>query len=158
VSFISLNTNRQSPFRIRPTFVLVCVGVLATLLLSDVIGKLPLLQQALLILAAFAVGSGWLLLFRDYGQASRARAWISFVTAIYLTACLPAFFFELHPWRWLVHRTVSLYVRPWTHWGLAAMCLSIIGSFCASGRARVALVAASVALIILRASMATWLF
>lgn len=158
MSFASLGTNRQSQFRVRPVFVLICAGVVASILLPDVIGRTPLLQQALLILTAFAVGSGWFFISRDYGHANRVRTGFSLLTAIYLTASVPAFFFELHPWKWLNYPSVSLYVRPWTHWGLIATCLSILGSFCASGRARAALVTASVTLLILRASMITWLF
>jgi hypothetical protein len=156
VSFVNLRTNREALLRVRPAFLLGCFAFLIAIILPDIIRRIPALQQALLVVAALAVGSGWLLLLRHSEQGSRWRSWLSFVTATYLTASIPAVFFELRPW-WLFHPAASLYVRPWAHWSYSIMCLSILGSFSTRGRVRVALVVGSVALIILRASMFTWL-
>lgn len=155
---MGFRANRKTMLRVRPTFVLACVGVLTALILPGVIAGRPVLQRAMLVLATITVGLGWVSLLSDPKPNLRWRSWISLVTAAYLTASVPAFFFELSPLRWFLrHPGWAVYVGPWVHYGYALMCLGILGSFCAQSRARVALLVGSIALVSLRASMGTWI-
>jgi hypothetical protein len=158
MSFTSLRTKGEALLRVRPAFVLACVGFLIAITLPDMIAGRPVLQRAMLVLATIAVGTSWVLLLKHPEPNSRWRALLSLATAAYLTASIPAFFFELSPWKWLRHPGASAYVRPWVHWGYALMGLSILISFCSRGRARVALVVGSIALATLMYSMGRWLF
>jgi hypothetical protein len=156
---MNTQTNLEALPLVRPAFVLAGVAFLIVLLLPSLIASWPVLQRGTLALAAVAVGSGWVLLVKDRSEPkSRWRAWISLATAAYLTASMPTVFFELSQWKWLRHPAASIYVRPWVHWGYSLMLLGVLGSFCARGRARVALVIGSVVLLSLRASMGTWVF
>ncbi|MFY9844393.1 MAG: hypothetical protein WAK23_14880 [Terriglobales bacterium] len=59
-----------------------------------------------------------------------------------------------HPW----HQWLSMYVRPWVHWGYTFVFLSVICSFLGRGRARIAFVVGSVLLLMLRFAMGIWVY
>jgi hypothetical protein len=159
VNLISSRTKQEAFLRVRPAFVLVCVAVLFVIFVPDVIARRLVLQRLLLVLAAIAIGLGWFFLLNRQDHPNGGwRAWTSLVTAAYLTASIPTVFFELSQGRWLRYPAASMYVRPWVHWSYSLLCLGILGSFVAQGRARMALVVGSIALLILRASMGAWVF
>ena len=56
------------------------------------------------------------------------------------------------------HPVLSMYARPWVHWGYLFIYLGVVGSFLGRGRARIAFVVGSILLLILRESMGAWLF
>jgi hypothetical protein len=153
---------RDNPFRVRPKFLAGCGAVAAVLILPDIVAHSHILQRALLLIAAVAILSGWFLLLKERGAKTTWRARFALITSVYLVASLPVFFFELsqvkwfmlHPWRsWL-----SMYARPWVHWGYIFVYLSVICSFLGRGWARIAFVTASVLLAVLWQATGTWVF
>jgi len=114
----------------------------------------------MLVLAAFAILAGWVLLIKDPGPKTW-RAPIALIGSVYLLASLPVFFLELSPVRWLWRHPwnswFAMYVGPWVHWGYILVYLSVICSFLGRGRARIAFVTGSVSLMVLREAMGTWI-
>ncbi len=149
---------RTGPFSVRPKFLLGCAAVVLVLILPDVVAQSHILQRAVLLLAASFILAGWLLLLQDSEPSTTWRALVAVPSSVYLVVSLPAFFFEMSPWKWLTHHWISMYVRPWVHWGYALALLSIVCSFFGRGRARVAFVTGSVALFVLRAATGPWIF
>ena len=96
------------------------------------------------------------------GQTRPGGSLIALAAAIYLVVSLPVFFFELSQIRWLMlhpmRSWISVYVRPWVHWGFTLIFFGIVGSFLARGRARIALVIGSVLLLDLRLAMGTFTY
>jgi hypothetical protein len=149
-------------FRVRPRFLAGCAAVVVVLVLPALIAHSRILEQAVLALAALAIIAGWFFLIRDPSPKTTWRAVIALITAVYLVASLPAFFFELSPMRWFGrhpwHSWLSMYARPWVHWGHILVFLSIICSFLGRGRARIAFVTGSVLLMVLREAHPIWLY
>jgi hypothetical protein len=86
---------------------------------------------------------------------------ITLATSLYLTASIPIFVYQISGIRWrlqhpLPDSLISMYVRPWVHWGILLLVLGLAASFFAQGRERIVLLTASVFLLVLRASMGTW--
>lgn len=151
MSSVDLSGNREGPFHVRLSFILACAAFLIAILLPGLIARKPVLQRAMLVLAITAIGWAWTLLISDAEPNGRWRVWLSFTTAAYLTASIPAFFIELSVGL-LRYPAASMCARPWVHWGYALTCLGVLGSFSGRGRTRVALLLGSVALWSLRAS------
>jgi hypothetical protein len=149
-------------FRVRPKFLAGCAAVVVVLILPDVVAQSSILKQVVLLLAAVAILSGWLLLLMDGGPKMTWRALIALIASVYLVASLPVFLFEMSQIKWLMrhpwHHWLSLYVRPWVHWGYILVFLSVILSFLGRGKARIAFVAGSVLLVVLRFATGTWVF
>jgi hypothetical protein len=156
-------TDRSDLFGVRPIFVLVCVVCLLVFFLPDAISGRHGVQKVLLLLASFAIASGWFFLVRHLEPNSTLRTLVALTTSVYLTASLPAFLFELSQIKWLMrhplHHTFEMYVWPWVHWGYQGylpVLLGVAGSFAGRGRARIAFVVGSILLLVLRESMGTW--
>ena len=109
-----------------------------------------------------AILSGWLLLLMDGGPKMTWRALLALIASVYLVVSLPVFLFEMSQIKWLMrhpwHHWLSLYVRPWVHWGYILVFLSVILSLLGRGKARIAFVAGSVLLMVLRFATGTWVF
>jgi hypothetical protein len=155
--------DRSNLFRVRPTFVLGCAVLLLVFFLPDALRGRHSTQKFLLLLASFAVASGWFCLLKYRQPNSTWRAFVALVTSAYLTASLPAFLFELSQIKWLMrhpfHHTFEMYMWPWVHWGYQGyipVLLGVAGSFTGRGRSRAAFVTASILLLILRESMGIW--
>ena len=153
---------RENQFRVRPNFLAGCATVVAILILPKVVAGSRILEQAVLLLAGVAILAGWFLLLKDRGPRTAWRALITRIKSVYLVASLPVFLFGLSPWKWFVrhplHSWFSLYAKPWVHWGYAFVLGSVICSFLARGRARIALVTSSVLLMVLWEATGTWVF
>jgi len=151
---------RTTLFSVRATFVVACVALLVVLFLPAAIMGKHAVQRTVLVLAAVAVLSGWYFLVKYRERCSPWRTVITLVTSVYLTASIPVFLFELSQVRWLMHhRMLSLYTRLWVHQGSQGYLLvfaGVVGSFMGSGRSRIAFILGSILLMILRASMGTW--
>ena len=149
-------------FRVRPKFLACCAAVVVVLILPDVVAQSSILKQVVLLLAAVAILSGWLLLLMDGGPKMTWRALLALIASVYLVASLPVFLFEMFQIKWLMrhpwHHWLSLYVRPWVHWGYILVFLSVILSLLGRGKARIAFVAGSVLLMVLRFATGTWVF
>ncbi|MGA9495287.1 MAG: hypothetical protein WA718_11220 [Terriglobales bacterium] len=147
---------------VRPKFLAGCAAVVAVLILPDTIAQLHILKRVVLILAALAILAGWLLLLKDGGPKTTWRALTALVGSVYLVVSLPVFLFEMSQMRWLMrhpwHQWLSMYVRPWVHWGYTFVFLSVICSFLGRGRARIAFVVGSVLLLMLRFAMGIWVY
>jgi hypothetical protein len=155
--------DRRNLFRVRPTFLLACVVFLIAFFLPDTIRGRHVVQRAFLVLASLAIVSGWFFLLKYREANSTWRTLVALVTSVYLTASVPVFLFEMSQIRWLMrhpfHHTFEMYVWPWVHWGYQGyvpVLLGVAGSFLGRGRARIAFVGGSILLLILRASMGTW--
>jgi Gpi18-like mannosyltransferase len=113
--------SQESSFHVRPKFLAGCATVVVILILPALIANSHTLEQAILVLAALAILGGWFLLIKDTAPKTTWRAGIALATSVYLTASLPAFLFELSPWRWFMrhpwHSWCSMYAMPWVHWG-----------------------------------------
>jgi len=149
-------------FRVRPMFLAGCAAVLVVLILPDAVTHSHILQRVLLLLAALAILAGCLLLLNDQGPKPTWRATIALITAVYLVASLPVFFFELSQVKWFMrhpwHSWLSMYARPWVHWGYIFVYLSVICSFLGRGRTRIAFITGSVLLVVLWQATGTWVF
>jgi hypothetical protein len=154
--------NQESWFRVRPKFLVGCAAAVVVLILPALIANSHTLEQVILVLAALAILAGWFLLINDPAPKTTWRSGIALITSVYLTASLPVFLFELSPWRWFMrhpwHSWFSMYAMPWVHWGYVFVFLSVICSFLGRGRARIAFVAGSVLLMVLRETMVTWIY
>ncbi len=154
--------NHKSLFYVRPKFVACCAAVVATLILPDAIAQSHILKRVVLLLAALAILAGWLFLLEDRGPKTTWRGLIALVTSVYLVASLPVFLFEMSQVKWLMrhpwHYWLSMYVRPWVHWGYIFVFLSVTCSFLGRGRARIAFVTGSVLLLVLRFATGIWVF
>jgi L-asparagine transporter-like permease len=124
-----------------------------------------MIQRAFLALASLAILSGWFFLLKYREPNSTWRTSVSLATSVCLTAYLPIFLFELSQTKWLMHQPLhhafSMYVWIWVRWayqGYLVLVLGVAGSFLGRGRARIAFVVGSILLLILRASMGTWVF
>lgn len=153
---------QKSHFTVRPKFLAGCAVVLAVLFLPDLVAESYVSKVIVLLLATASIFRGWLLLLREHEQTSSWRSLISLIASVYLVISLPAFLFEISQIKWLMrhpwHQWFSLYVRPWVHWGYLFICLSIVGSLFGRGRARIAFVAASLLLLVLRGATGTWVY
>lgn len=149
-------------FRVRAEFLASCAVAVAVLLLPDAVAHSYFFKRVVLLLAALAILSGWLMLLKDRQQKKTWQGLVALVAAIYLIASLPVFLFEISQVKWLVlhpwHHWFSMYAMPWVHWGYAAILLSIICSFFGRGRSRVAFVAGSILLLVLRLATGTWVY
>jgi len=149
-------------FRVRPKFLAGCAAVVAVLILPDAVAQSHILKRVVLLLAALAILTGWLLLLKDRRLKTTWRAVIALIASVYLVISLPVFLFEMSQIRWLMrhpwHDWLSMYVRPWVHWGYPLVFLSVICSFLGRGRARIAFVAGSVLLMVLRFATDPWAF
>jgi hypothetical protein len=156
---VNPSINRKTLFHVRPAFILACAALLGAIILPDALNGRHAAQRSVLLLASLAVALGWYFLLR-YREPTRTwRALIALVTSAYLTASLPVFLFELSQIRWLMrHPWPSMYVMPWVRWGYLLVLWGVVGSLVGRGRARIAFVVAGVLLMILRASMGTWVF
>lgn len=147
---------------VRPKFLAGCVAVLMVLILPDAVAQSHVLKRVVLLLAALAILAGWLLLLKDGGPKTTWRAQIALVGSVYLVVSLPVFLFEMSQIKWLMrhpwHQWLSMYVRPWAHWGYTFVLLSVICSFLGRGRARIAFVTGSVLLLMLRFATGTWVY
>ena len=154
------NTDRDRKFEVRPAVLLVCFGVLLTILLPDAIRGHRNAKWLLLIFGTFGTILGWFFYLRDRDHNSRWRDVFFVCSALCLTASLPTFFFEMSPFKWFLrgHKWPSLYVIPWVHWWPIFIFLPILGSLLGRGRARVAFTVVGILLLILWASMPTWVF
>jgi hypothetical protein len=154
--------DRKRLFRVRPKFLAGCAAVVVVLILPDAVAQSQILKGVVLLLAALAILSGWLLLLKDGGPKTTWRALITLIASVYLVVSLPVFLFEMSQIKWLMrhpwHHWLSMYVRPWVHWGYILVFLSVICSFLGRGRARIAFVAGSVLLMVLRFATGTWVF
>jgi len=154
----NIQMSRENMFRVRSVFVLVFLAFLIAGIVPPLVAGKPVLERIMLILVSIAVGASWILLLLRDEENKGWRSWLSLITAAYLTASIPAVFFELSQWKSLRHPAASIYIRPWVHWGPALMCLGVLGSFCAQGRVRAALVVGSALLLALRLSTGTWVY
>jgi hypothetical protein len=149
-------------FRVRPKFLAGCAAVVAVLILPDAIAQSRVRMLVVLLLAALSILAGWVLLLKDREPNTAWRALMAIVAAVYLVLSLPVFLFEMSQIKWLMrhpwHYWISMYVRPWVHWGYIFVFLSVIGSFLGRGRARIAFVTGSVLLMVLRFAMGIWVF
>jgi hypothetical protein len=156
-----VHDQRKRSFYVRPKFLAGCAAVVAVLILPDVVAQSFIMKRALLLLAALAIVAGWFLLLKDHGPRKTWRALIALVASVYLVASLPVFLFEISQVKWLMrhpwHYWLSIYVRPWVHWGYVLVSLSVVCSFLGQGRARIAFVAGSVFLMVLRLATGTWI-
>jgi uncharacterized membrane protein YGL010W len=147
-------------FRIRPEFLAGCAAVLVVLILPDVVAQSHILKRVVLLLAAVVILAGWLLLLKDRGPKTTWRTLIALIASVYLVASLPVFLFEMSQVKWLMrhpwHHWLSMYVRPWVHWGYTLVFLSVICSFLGRGWARIAFVTGSVLLMVLRFATDIW--
>ncbi len=154
--------DQRRSFRVRPEFLAGCAAVVAVLILPDVVAQSHVLKRVVLLLAALAILAGWLLLLKDRGPKTTWRTLIALIASVYLVASLPVFLFEMSQVKWLMrhpwHHWLSMYVRPWVHWGYTLVFLSVICSFLGRGRARIAFVTGSVLLMVLRFATDPWAF
>lgn len=148
--------------RIRPKFLAACVAVVVVLILPDAVAPSLVLKRLVLVLAALAILAGWLLLLKEARRKTTWRSLVALVASVYLVASLPVFLFEMSQVKWFMrhpwHYWLSIYVRPWVHWGYIFVFLSVICSFLGRGRARIAFVTGSVLLMVLRFAMGIWVF
>lgn len=158
------NQERQRNNRlvVRPHFLLACAAVFLILILPSVGWHKPLVQGLYVLIASLAILSAWYFLLTPRDGAGRARTMITLATSLYLTASIPIFVYQFSGIRWrlqhpLPDSLISMYVRPWVHWGFLLLALGLAASFFAQGRERIALLTASVFLLALRASMGTWI-
>ncbi len=146
--------------RVRPVFLAGCAAIVAVLILPSTIAQSHILKSAVLLLAALAILGGWLLLLNDHAPKTTWRALIAVIASVYLVISLPVFLFEMSQIKWLMrhpwHHWLSMYVRPWVHWGYTLVFIGVILSFFGRGRARIAFVTGSVLLMVLRFAMGTW--
>jgi hypothetical protein len=153
---------RASPFSLRPKFLAGCAVAVAVLILPSVVAGSHTLKLTVLIVAGLAILSGWFLLLTDHGPKTTWRSLAALIAAVYLVASLPVFLFEMSQIKWLMlhpwHQWLSMYVRPWVHWGFAFVFLSIILSFLGRGRARIAFATGSILLLILYMATGIWVF
>lgn len=153
---------RRRLYRVRPKFLAACAVVVLMLLLPDVVAQSFVLKGIALLFATFCVMYGWLLRFKDPTPNKDWRSPVALIASLYLAVSLPVFFFEMSQIKWLMrnpwHSWFSAYVRPWVHWGYALILLGVVCSFAGRGRARIAFGTASILLLVLRASMGTWVF
>jgi hypothetical protein len=156
----SLIIDRGRFFLVRPLFLLTCFGFLLMFLLPDAIRGNRTGHWLLFIFGSLAVILGWCFYFGDPEKTSKWREFVSLLTALYLTASIPVYFFEFSPVKWFMrgHSWPSLYVRPWVHWGFIFVFLGVVGSLFGSGRARIAFTTSSILLALLWESMARWIF
>ena len=158
----SMASNRQSPVRARPKFLLGCAIALVVIFLPAAISGRRLVQQSFLLSAAVAITSGWFLFLQYPEPNSRWRGAVAVLASVYLTASIPVFLFESAQIRWLMgHPLREHYVHLWVHQGSQGYLptlLGVVGSFFGRGRARVAFVVGSILLLILRLSMGAWVF
>jgi hypothetical protein len=153
---------RKRLFAVRPKFLAGCAAVVVTLSLPDLVAQSFILKRAVLVIAALAILVGWVLLLKDRESRTTSRALIALVASIYLVVSLPVFLFEMSQVKWLMrhpwHDWISIYVRPWVHWGDVLMFASVICSFLGRGWPRIAFVTGSILLVVLRMAMGTWVF
>jgi hypothetical protein len=153
------HTEPGSPFRVRPIFLLGCGVSLAVVILPEAFSGDRFLQLVLLGVATITVILGWLLLLIYPERNESWRSVISLITFLYLTLSIPVFLFESSQIKWIArHHSVSVYVRPWVHWGHILVLGSIVGSFFGRGRARIAFVVGATLLAIIRLSMGVWVY
>ncbi len=157
--------DRKKLFHVRPLFLLGCVAFLVVLILPDAIRGRDGVRHSLLLFATLAIVMGWFFLMKYHEPNTKWRALVALLTSIYVTASVPVFLFELSPTRWLVrhphHYTFEMYSWPWVHGGyqgFVPLFLGVVGCFFGSGRARVAFVTGGILLLVLRASMGTWVY
>jgi hypothetical protein len=150
-------------FRVPPKFLVGCAVAVAVLILPGVVAQSYVLKRVVLLLAALAIFAGWCLLLKDSDHSKVSwRALIALIASVYLVVSLPVFLFEMSQVKWLMrhpwHYWLSMYVRPWVHWGYILVFLSVVCSFLGRGRARAAFVTGSVLLMVLRFAMGTWVY
>jgi len=154
--------DQKRPFRVSPNFLAGCAAVVAVLILPDAVAQSHILKRVVLLLAALAILAGWLLLLKDRRPKTTWRGLIALIASVYLVASLPVFLFEMSQVKWLMrhpwHHWLSMYVRPWVHWGYIFVFLSVICSFLGRDRARIAFVTGSVLLMVLRFATGIWIF
>src|SRR5689334_3667564 len=144
--------------QVRSGFLASCAAIVGVPFLADIIRGHSTLQRSALLSASIAIMVGWLFIVRNGGRNSQWRSVVSVVTAAYLAASVPVYYFEFSPFRWFsTHPTYSIYVAPWVHWSYALPLLGVIGSFLAQSDARLPLVTASLLLLMLRLSTSTWI-
>jgi hypothetical protein len=149
-------------FRVRPKFLAGCAAAVSVFFLPDVVAESHTLKRVVLLLAASAILSGWLLLLKDRWPKTTWRRATVTIVSIYLVISLPGFLIEMSQIKWLMlhpwHHWLSIYVRPWVHWGYILVPLSVICSFFGRGRPRVAFVTGSVLLMVLWIATGTWTY
>ncbi len=154
--------DRKHLFRVRLKFLACCAAVVAVLILPDAVAQSHILKRVVLLLATLAIVAGWLLLLKGREQKTTWRAVIALIAAVYLVVSLPVFLFEMSQIKWLMrhpwHHWLSMYVRPWVHWGDTLVFLSVICSFFGRGRARIAFVTGSVLLMALKFATGIWVY
>ena len=163
VDSMNPDADRKSWFHVRPAFLLGCATLLVILVLPSAIAHKYDVQWLFLLFASLAIALGWFLLAKYREPNGTWRALIALATSVYLTAFLPVFLFELAQIKWLMrhpfHHAFSMYVWPWVHWGYQGYLfafLGVAGALMGRSWARIAFVSGSVLLLILRASMGTW--
>ncbi len=150
----------KNHFEARPLFLTACFVLLAAFLLPGAIRDHRIAQWSILILSCLATFAGWFLGFAHRQANSKWRQIVVFATAVYLTASIPVFFLEFSQVKWFMRgpHWASMYARPWVHWGSLIIPLSVVGSLFGHGRVRIALLGASILLLILWQSMSRWVF
>jgi hypothetical protein len=147
--------------RVRPWFLAGCVAFLVMLILPGVIRDSHASQRVLLFLAAVAILSGWIMLLVDKPRMTW-RTVTAMIASVYLVASLPVFIFEMSQLKWFMryphHYLLSMYVRPWVHWGYILIPLGVICSFLGRGRARVAFVTGAALLMVIWVAVGIWVF
>jgi hypothetical protein len=158
--------DRRKPFQVSPSLLLGCCVALLVFLLPDAIRGRHGLQRLTLLLAALAVAAGWVLLIRYPRPSNKRRTLVALAAAVGATASLPVFLFEMSQTKWLMrhpqHHLFSMYVWPGRGQsgfnGYVPVLLILAGCFSGRGPARVAFIAGCILLLILRASMGTWVY
>jgi len=152
---------REHPFRIRPIFIATSLVGVAVLITPHLVAQSYLLKRAVLFLASLSTIAGWFFMLRETGKFT-LRQLPELIAAIYLLISLPVFLFEISQVRWLAlhpwHNWFSMYVRPWVHWGYFLILVSVICSLLGRGKARVAFVAGSLLLMVLRFATGSWVY
>jgi multisubunit Na+/H+ antiporter MnhG subunit len=156
----SLAKDRERLFRVRPAVLLACFGILLVMLLPDAMREHRSAKWLLLTFGSLAVILGWFFYIRHHENNSKWREFIALITAVYLTASIPAYYFEFFPIKWLMRgpHWSALYVRPWVHWAFIFVYLSVAGSLLGRGRARIAFTTGSILLLILWEAMPRWIW
>jgi len=152
---------RQASFRVRPRFLAGCTAILVVLVLPSVTRDSHAIQGALLLFAAMAILVGCILLLVDRPKMTW-RTGAVVIASVYLAVSLPVFVFEMSQVKWFMkyprHALLSMYAKPWVHWGYILIPLGVICSFLGKGRARIALVIGAMLLLVIWEAMGTWVF
>lgn len=151
---------RTDLFKTRPIFVLSCIALLVVFLLPNALKAHRTAQWVIFVAASAAILFGWFFHTIHPKPGSKSRQFIALLTSLYLTASIPAFFFEFSQVRWLMRgpHWASIYVRPWVHWGFLLVYLGVVGAFFGRGYARTAFLTGSILLAVLWQSMSVWIF